>query len=436
MSHALLTRKLPAPNKGALARPLEHHCRREPVEHTRHARLLEHRPERVCVPHALVHVGAHALNALLRERVPHEERCVAVAATHDGRVARIEVLNVTAQGGHVPQARHDHSAGQRRADKLVARDAHAADGLLEAHQRHAIAARRIGARAKGSHHAEEGAVAVDIEPILVVALLAQHGNDAVQVVHRALDRGADVDVDDCGPRNVLPQPRSQLLQVDLACCNGANLLVVHAVHARRLGDAVVRLLGAIQNPVRQHLAADQDAVQVALRSAIGHVGPVLLARDAPQVGEPVQHTHLKLARVHAIVRLDPRVAQVVDREALQARKLAEVEVQVVGVAQMQRGALLQRASVVRQDGAHARGGGLGADGRGLHHLVALGDAGLLDGGSCQLARVRRRAAAHGHCLVAAAAAARLRREGLHGQPHGAAVVAPGAHRARWGAHRQ
>lgn len=45
-------------------------------------------------------------------------------------------------------------------------------------------------------------------------------------------------------------------------------------------------------------------------------------------------------------------------------------------------------------------------------------------------------AAHGHCLVAAAAAARLRREGLHGQPHGAAVVAPGAHRARWGAHRQ
>lgn len=45
--------------------------------------------------------------------------------------------------------------------------------------------------------------------------------------------------------------------------------------------------------VRQVLTADQDAVQVALRAAVGDVAPVLVAVDLPQLGEPVEHPDLR-----------------------------------------------------------------------------------------------------------------------------------------------
>ncbi len=51
-----------------------------------------------------------------------------------------------------------------------------------------------------------------------------------------------------------------------ACLDG-----VHSVHARGLENGVVRLVGGVQDAVRQVLAAHQDAVKIALRAAVGDV---------------------------------------------------------------------------------------------------------------------------------------------------------------------
>jgi hypothetical protein len=53
------------------------------------------------------------------------------------------------------------------------------------------------------------------------------------------------------------------------------------------------------------------------------------------------HTHLELPGMNAIVALDKRVPEVVNRVPLQPRKGAVVEVQVVRVAEMVAGAVLQ-----------------------------------------------------------------------------------------------
>jgi hypothetical protein len=58
------------------------------------------------------------------------------------------------------------------------------------------------------------------------------------------------------------------------------------------------------------LPPNQDAVQVALRAAVGDVAPVI--PGLPKAGKPFEDPDLKLARVDAVVAFDERVAQVVD----------------------------------------------------------------------------------------------------------------------------
>ena len=60
----------------------------------------------------------------------------------------------------------------------------------------------------------------------------------------------------------------------------------------RRGNRVPRY-GAART-VRQVLAADQDAMQVALRATVGHVAPVVILVNLPQLGEPVQDADLRV----------------------------------------------------------------------------------------------------------------------------------------------
>ena len=71
---------------------------------------------------------------------------------------------------------------------------------------------------------------------------------------------------------------------------------VHAVHAGSLEDGVVRLPGGVQHPIRQVFPAHEDAMQVALRAAVGDVAPVVVALDLPEPGEPVQDADLGVSR--------------------------------------------------------------------------------------------------------------------------------------------
>jgi hypothetical protein len=58
----------------------------------------------------------------------------------------------------------------------------------------------------------------------------------------------------------------------------------------------------------------------------------LALRYVPEASKPVKDGDLKLPRVHAVVALDERVAQVVDGESLELRELAEIEFQIVRVS--------------------------------------------------------------------------------------------------------
>jgi hypothetical protein len=60
-------------------------------------------------------------------------------------------------------------------------------------------------------------------PVLGVAGAGQDVQHAVQIVHRALDRGADVNVDDGGAGHVGGQLLAQLVVVNLAALQSAHL---------------------------------------------------------------------------------------------------------------------------------------------------------------------------------------------------------------------
>ena len=55
----------------------------------------------------------------------------------------------------------------------------------------------------------------------------------------------------------------------------------------------MRLARRVEDAVRQVLAPDQDAVQVALGAAVGDVAPVLVLVDVPQPRKPLQHADLR-----------------------------------------------------------------------------------------------------------------------------------------------
>ena len=68
-----------------------------PLEDMRQARL-----QQVRVAQAALHILAHALVALARQRVPHVDGRVAVAAAHNRGVAAVQVLHITAQTRETP----------------------------------------------------------------------------------------------------------------------------------------------------------------------------------------------------------------------------------------------------------------------------------------------------------------------------------------------
>mmetsp|Transcript_1414 Transcript_1414/g.4224 ORF Transcript_1414/g.4224 Transcript_1414/m.4224 type:complete len:277 (+) Transcript_1414:904-1734(+) len=246
-----------------------------------------------------------------------------VAAAHDGGVPRVQVLHLTGQRHDVAHAGDDDAARHRRAHKLVATHTDAAYGLLERHHGCTLH--------EGDHEAEQRSVAVDVETILTVPSLGQDCQHPIQVIDCPPHRGADVDINDGGAVHVGGQLLLQFLVVYLPARHRAHLDGVHAVHACCLHHRVVRLFRGVQDPVRQIFAAYEDTVQVAFRAAVSDVAPVLVVLNLPQLGEPIQHPDLELAGMHAIVRLDEGVSQVVDAELGQTLQGSVIEVQIVGI---------------------------------------------------------------------------------------------------------
>ena len=80
-------------------------------------------------------------------------------------------------------------------------------------------------------------------------------------------------------------------------------------------------------------------MQVAFSPAAGDVAPVLILLEVPEASEPVEHGHLQWPRVHAVVALHERVAQVVVAqvvvELMQRGQVQVVQIQIVRVTERQ-----------------------------------------------------------------------------------------------------
>ena len=76
------------------------------------------------------------------------------------------------------------------------------------------------------------------------------------------------------------------------CSCSPHLYRVHPVHPRGLEDRVVRLMGGVQDPIREVFPAHEDAMEVAFCPAVGDVTPVVILVDLPQSGKPLQDPHL------------------------------------------------------------------------------------------------------------------------------------------------
>ena len=86
------------------------------------------------------------------------------------------------------------------------------------------------------HHREEGAVAVNVEVLALVPLAAEDAEHAVEVVDGALDRRADVNVDDRRAPAVGREPPAELVIVDFAHRERGHRLAVHFVVPRGFED--------------------------------------------------------------------------------------------------------------------------------------------------------------------------------------------------------
>lgn len=53
------------------------------------------------IAQAALNILAHALIALVRQRVPHVDGGMAIARAHDGRVPAVQVLYIARQRGHI-----------------------------------------------------------------------------------------------------------------------------------------------------------------------------------------------------------------------------------------------------------------------------------------------------------------------------------------------
>mmetsp|Transcript_14032 Transcript_14032/g.28852 ORF Transcript_14032/g.28852 Transcript_14032/m.28852 type:complete len:233 (+) Transcript_14032:635-1333(+) len=219
-----------------------------------------------------------------------------------------------------------HAARHGTSQHLVPRNCDRVNGLSEGHLRCEVN--------EGHHHCKEGAIAVDVEAFARNIEGLEDAEDAVEVVDGALDGGADVDVDDDWAVDVLLDLGGKDVVVDLSHGEGGDGLGVHAVVPGGLEDGVVCLLGGIEDAVGVALPGQEDAVEVALRSAGANVSPVLVLLHLPKTCHEVDHSTLKLPRVHAVVRGDVRVPEVVDAVLHELIQLLVVVHQIVRVPEM------------------------------------------------------------------------------------------------------
>mmetsp|Transcript_5014 Transcript_5014/g.14463 ORF Transcript_5014/g.14463 Transcript_5014/m.14463 type:complete len:475 (-) Transcript_5014:223-1647(-) len=339
-----LARELPLPDECLLLGPLEHDRRAELIEHRLDAGSLEHFHEAVRVRQAELDILLNARVPLHCQGVPQVDWRVTVPGPHDRRIPAVQVLDVAADTLDQVKSRHHDAARHGRADKLVPRDRHGPDRLLERHLGRLLHER--------NHHPEQRPIAVNIEIAFVEAALVENRKHFVHIVHGAPHRRPDVHVDDGRAVLVLHQLGPKVPIVHLPAFQCVDLHRIHPIHPRSLEDTVMRLHARVEDPVRQRLPAHQDAVQISLRPAVGHVPPKLVPFDLPQLGEPIQHANLEFARVHPVVGLDERVPQVVDHELLQALQRPVVKVEIIWIPHVRRRSRRQLVLVRVDDRRH------------------------------------------------------------------------------------
>eukprot|EP00754_Rhynchopus_humris_P045651 Rhum_TRINITY_DN5137_c0_g1::Rhum_TRINITY_DN5137_c0_g1_i1::g.16519::m.16519 len=327
-----LARQLPVLHE-RLGRARQHNSRRALVQHSLHAAVPQHGCEEACVRVALLHLLVQRLETALLEGVPEEDGGVSVARAHDGRVDRVQVLDLLRHVVEVLLPADDHAARHRAAEELVSRHAHRVNLLREVNLLELLHERQ--------HQRVQRTVAVDEPLIAGEAEPRHHLHLGVHGVDGTLHGRADVGDEDGVPVRVLRQLLLEVLVVHLTRRRGADLAVLNLVVAARLEHGVVRVLRRVQDALRVHLTGAEDRVQVALRAARCDVAPVLVLRDLPEVGEEGKHVQLELAGVHRVVRLDERVAQVVDRVLHAVEDLLVVVVQVVRVPEVEARAVVQ-----------------------------------------------------------------------------------------------
>mmetsp|Transcript_5001 Transcript_5001/g.9770 ORF Transcript_5001/g.9770 Transcript_5001/m.9770 type:complete len:312 (-) Transcript_5001:569-1504(-) len=267
-------------------------------------------------------------NPLLPQRIPEIQRRLPIPTPHNSRIHAIQIINPLLHLLHVFFPGQCNPAGHGTPQHLVPAHGDRIDGLLERYLRSPIHERH--------HHGEQRTITVNVEPLAGNAQRFEYPQDAVQVIHGALDGGPDVHVDDHGTIAIRLDLARQRVVIDFPHGQGGYRLGVHPVVPRRLEDAVMCLTAGVQDAVGVALPREEDAVEVPLRAAGGDVAPVGVLGHLPQVGEEVDDGALELAAVHAVIGRDEGVAQVVDGVLHEFVQFLVVVHEVVRVAEVYR----------------------------------------------------------------------------------------------------
>ena len=141
--------------------------------------------------------------------------------------------------------------------------------------------------------------------------IVENRPDLAHVVHGALHGGAYVGHEDDGDVAVYPYGLVEVVVVYLAAVLALDHDVAGFQDAQNLDDAVVGVLGEVDDAVGEHLAPDVEPVHVALGAAGGDVAPCLVSRQVHQVGEAANDLALELVGVGEEVAVVKGVSDVV-----------------------------------------------------------------------------------------------------------------------------
>mmetsp|Transcript_35527 Transcript_35527/g.60420 ORF Transcript_35527/g.60420 Transcript_35527/m.60420 type:complete len:429 (-) Transcript_35527:712-1998(-) len=304
VGNVLLAGKLPSFDEFVIHWTFEHNGGGKVVEAACEACFGEFVAEELGCLYAVYNIPLNTRQTLLPQRIPKVQCRLTIPTSHNRGIDRVQIIDPLLHLLHMLLPRNRNATGHGTPQHLVPAHGNGIDGLAKRHLRGPIHERH--------HHGKEGSIAMNVEPFAGDPERFENAQYAIEVVHRALDGGPDVDIDDHGTIAILGNLGLQCVVVDLAHGKSGDGLGVHAVIAGRLEDAVVRLAAGVEDSIGVTFAREEDAVEVALGAAGGDVAPVGVGGHFPEVGEEVDDGTLELTGVNAVVGGDEGIAEVVD----------------------------------------------------------------------------------------------------------------------------